>query len=77
MIDRTWLPRAAPMTYWPDWDSAPLRALCAPLSGRLDSPRGIPALGNGYVVAPKVLAAKVSRIRAAHSRRKARRGKAE
>ena len=69
MIARTSPPRTAAMVEWPDWDLAPLRALCAPLSAQLDSPRGTPAAGNGYVMAPKALAAKVARAKAAFSQR--------
>ena len=69
MIDRTYLKRAAPMTEWPDWDSAPLRALCAPLSAGLDSPRGNPCAGAGYVMSPKARVAKVARARATQKKR--------
>ena len=69
MIDRTYLRRTKVMTEWPDWETAPLRALCAPLSALLDSPRGNPSAGAGYVMSPKALADKVARARAEHNRR--------
>ena len=71
MIDRTYIKRPATMTEWPDWETAPPRALCAPLSAQLESPRGTPGAGNGYIMSPKALAGKVARarVRAEHRRR--------
>ena len=71
MIDRTYLPRPRlTTTEWPDYETASIAAICAPISGGLDSPRGIPSAGNGYIMVPKTLAAKVARAREAYRRRK-------
>ena len=69
MIDRTYLRRTKVMTEWPDWETAPPHTLCAPLSALLDSQRGTPSAGNGYVLSPKALASKVARARVDHRRR--------
>jgi len=70
MIDRTFLPRRRAATRWPDYDVASPAAICAPISGLLGSPRGIPSPDKGYIMAPKTLAAKVARVRAAYRQRK-------
>ena len=69
MIDRTYLRRVPVMTEWPDWETAPPHILCAPLSALLDSQRGTPSAGNGYILSPKALAGKVARVRAEYDRR--------
>ena len=68
MIDRTWLPRSPTMTRWPNWDTAPLRTICAPLSALLQSPRGNHALGKGFAMGHATVAA---RVRLAETKRRA------
>ncbi len=63
MIDRTFLPRAAPMTEWPDWDSASPRDLCAPISATVESPRGSPRDTGGHKLSPEALAARDLELR--------------
>ena len=71
MINRIFLPCPRLVTTeWPDYETAPIRDICAPISGGLDSPRGNPFAGVGYIMSPRALAAKVARAREAYRRRK-------
>ena len=65
-IDRSFTPLVCPMRIWPDFDTAPPREICAPLSGTLDSARHSRiSTAGGYLFSPKVLAARIARVRAA------------
>ena len=54
-----------PMTYWPDFEIAPVRDICAGLSATLASPRGNVDANAGYVTSPHARLGKVERARAA------------
>ena len=54
MIDRRFLPRYTPMRRWPDWDTASIGTICAPLSGDLHSPRGNRHDGKGMAFTQNV-----------------------
>ncbi len=66
-IDRTFLPRRPlpAMTTWPDWETAGMREMCAPLSASLDSPRGNRHDGAGLAFANARHIANVERRRLA------------
>ena len=52
-----------PMMYWPDWDTASIRVICARLSATLDSPKVDVRSGQGYALSPKAAEAVAERSR--------------
>ena len=59
-------PLPPPMTYWPEFETAPVRDICAGLSATLASPRGNADAGVGYGTNPQARLGKIERARAAH-----------